>query len=172
MADEETRNWTFHHLGVIVADMDKAIDYYRSLGFVDFPPDRSASASGPVWQEITVYGKTVIKDGKPLVAATPGGKPGRLQFCRVGTITLELIQPAEGGVKNIHNDFLASYGEGIDHIAYGVAHEHFEQEVEKMKAKGLSVILSGEQANGGGFIYFDAREVGGLVIELMKVRHS
>ena len=169
MADEETKNWTFHHLGVIVHDLGKTIEYYKSLGIVDFPPARPGAASGPVWQELTAYGETVIKDGKPLVPPKPGAKPGGLQFCRVGTIPLELIQPGQGGVKNIHNDFLGSYGEGIDHIAYGVSPEHFDEEVAKMKAKGLPVILSGEQANGGGFIYFDAREVGGLIIELMRI---
>ena len=172
MTNEETKNWTFHHLGVIVADMDKAIEYYRSLGFVTFPPDGPGSATSPIWQEFTVYGKTTLKDGKPLVPRKLGGKPGRLQFCWIGTIGLEVIQPGEGGVKDIHNDFLSSYGEGIDHIAYGVEPELFEQEVEKMKAKGLPIILSGEQVNGGGFVYFDTRMVGGIVTELMKVRKN
>jgi len=169
MTGTETDNWTFHHLGVIVFDLAKTVDYYKSLGFVDFPPARPGAPSGPVWTEFTAYGKTAIKDGKPLVAPKPGAKPSALQFCRIGTITLEVIQPGEGGVRNIHNDFLAEYGEGIDHIAYTVAAENFDAEVEKMKAKGLPVILSGEQANGGGFIYFDAREVGGLIVELMRV---
>lgn len=172
MTGEETKNWTFHHLGVIVADMDKAVEYYKSLGFVDFPPERPGSANAPTWQELTVYGETVIKDGQSLVPQKPGGKPGRLKFCRVGSIALELIQPGESSVKNVNDDFLDNFGEGIDHVAYGVAPEHFEEEVEKMKAKGLTIILSGEQANGGGFAYFDTRKVGGIVIELMKVLSS
>jgi len=170
MTDKETENWTFQHLGVIVADMDKAVEYYRSLGIVDFPPESPGAATSPTWQEFTTYGETVIKDGQLLVPLKPGAKPGGLRFCWVGSMTLELIQPPEGVFKTLHNDFLDNFGEGIDHIAYGVTPENFEQEVEKMKAKGLPIIMSGEQSNGGGFVYFDTRKVGGIVIELMKVR--
>jgi len=170
MTGEETKNWTFHHLGVIVADMDKAVEYYKSLGVVDFPPERPGGAASPTWQEFTTYGETVIKDGKLLVPVKPGAKPGGLQFCWVGTIALELIQPGEGAFTTLHNDFLEEVGEGIDHIAYGVAPANFDEEVEKMKAKGLPIIMSGEQSNGGGFVYFDTRKVGGIVIELMKFR--
>ena len=45
MASEETKHWKFHHLGVIVGDMDKAVEYYQSLGIVDFPPE--TGESGP-----------------------------------------------------------------------------------------------------------------------------
>ena len=172
MAGEETKNWTFHHLGVIVADLDKAVEYYQSLGIVDFFPESPGPANSPVWTELIVYGKEVIKDGKLLVPPKPGAKPGGLRFCRVGSIALELIQPGESSVKNVNDDFLDNFGEGIDHVAYGVAPEHFKEEVDKMKAKGLPIILSGEQVNGGGFVYFDTRKVGGIVIELMKVRSS
>jgi len=168
MTDKETKNWTFHHLGVIVADMEKAVEYYQSLGFVDFPPERPRPATpSPTWQEFAVYGKTVIKDGQLLVPQKPGGKPGRIRWCRVGSVALELTLPGEGAFRTVHNDFLDNVGEGIEHIAYGVAPEHFEQEVEKMKAKGLPIIMSG-QSSGGGFVYFDTRKVGGIIIELMK----
>ena len=170
MTDTETENWTFRHLGVIVADMDKAVEYYRSLGIVDFPPERPGVATSPTWQEFTTYGETVIKDGQLLVPPKSGAKPGGLQFCPVGSMTLELVQPGEGAFKTLHNDLLDNYGEGIDHIAYGVAPEDSEQDVAKLKAKGLPIILSGEQANGGGFVYFDTRKAGGIIIELMKVR--
>mgnify|MGYP000624970317 CR=1 FL=1 len=169
MVEHETENWTFHHLGVIVADMDRAVEYYRSLGFVEFPPV-SQGVAPPAWKELTVYGEPVIKDGKLLVPPEPGARPGRVRFCRVGTMTLELIEAGGGAIRTVNDDFLDRFGEGINHIAYGVAPEHFEQEVERMKAKGLSIILSGEQANGGGFAYFDTRQAGGIIIELMKVR--
>jgi len=31
-------NWKFHHVSVMVRDMDKAIEYYKSLGIGPFPP--------------------------------------------------------------------------------------------------------------------------------------
>lgn len=168
MANEETKHWKFHHLGVIVHDIEKATEYYKSLGFVDFPPETKGSGGRPqpIWKEITAYGETVIKDGQPLVPMKPGAKPGGVKFCNVGSMTLELIQPG-GGFREVNGDFLESVGEGIDHIAYTVDAEHFEQEVEKMKAKGLPVVFSGKQTSGGGFVYFDTRKVGGIIIELM-----
>jgi methylmalonyl-CoA/ethylmalonyl-CoA epimerase len=32
-------NWTFHHVGVIVHDMDEAVRYYESLGIFTFQPE-------------------------------------------------------------------------------------------------------------------------------------
>ena len=32
-------NWTFHHLGVIVRDMDEAVKYYESMGIFTFQPE-------------------------------------------------------------------------------------------------------------------------------------
>jgi methylmalonyl-CoA/ethylmalonyl-CoA epimerase len=166
MAGEETKHWTFHHLGVIVNDIEKAAEYYKSLGFVDFPPETAGSGNQAVWEEITSYGETIIKDGQPQITIEPGSKPIGIKFCRVGSTMLELIQPGDG-IKEVNSDFLKNVGEGIDHIAYTVGAEHFEQEVEKMKAKGLPVLFSGRQTNGGGFVYFDTRKVGGIIIELM-----
>lgn len=168
MAGEETKNWTFHHLGVIVGDMDKAVEYYKSLGIVDFPP--AAGDVGPpvVWQEITSYGETVIKDGQ-LVVPPPekeNMRPSRVMFCKIGSMQLELVQPGEA-IREVNGDFLERVGEGIDHIAYTVSLDNYEQEVEKMKAKGLKVVFSGKQAGGGGFTYFDTREAGGIITELM-----
>ena len=85
---EETKNWTFHHLGVIVADMEKAVEYYRSLGFIEFIPERSAPANPPTWVEMTAYGKNIIKDGQLQVPQKPGAKSVPNTWCRVGTITL------------------------------------------------------------------------------------
>jgi hypothetical protein len=69
----------------------------------------------------------------------------------------------------VNGDFLKSKGEGIDHIAYTVDAAHFDREVEKMKSRGLSILFSGRQSNGGKFAYFDTRKVGGIITELMLV---
>lgn len=174
MINEETKNWTFHHLGVIVADMDKTVEYYKSLGFIDFPPEKprptTPAAPPATWQEFSVYGEPVIKDGKLMVPAKPGAKPGMIKWCWMGTIALELTLPGDGAFRTVHNDFLDNVGEGIEHIAYGVSPENFDEEVERMKAKQLPVVMSGSQSKDSGFIYFDTRKVGGIITELMKVR--
>ncbi len=165
---EETKNWTFHHLGVIVADMEKAVEYYRSLGFIEFLPERPAPANPPTWVEMTAYGKTIIKDGELQVPRKPGATSVPNTWCRIGTVTLELIQPGESSVRNVNRDFMENVGDGINHIAYTVDGEHFEEEIKKMKARGLEIILSGRLSNGGGYVYFDTRKFGGIVTELMS----
>jgi len=168
MTSKETKNWTFHHVGVIVEDVDKAVEYYKSLGFVDFPAEVEEKDSRPAWEEITAYGQTVIKDGQPLFPVKPDMKPGRIRFCRMGTVPLELIEPGNA-FQEVNGDYLKSRGEGIDHIAYTVPAAHFDREVEKMTSKGLAILFSGRQSNGGGFAYFDTRKVGGIITELMRV---
>jgi catechol 2,3-dioxygenase-like lactoylglutathione lyase family enzyme len=170
MAGEETKNWKFHHLGVIVADMEKAVEYYRSLAFVDEMPARPAPAEPPKMVDFAVYGKDVIKGGELQIPRPPNAKPGVPNtWWKVGEITLEVIQPGEGAIKDVNREYLERVGEGIDHIAYTVDAEFFDEEVAKMKAQGLEVILYGMMSNGGGFIYFDTRKVGGIVTELMRV---
>jgi methylmalonyl-CoA/ethylmalonyl-CoA epimerase len=172
MAREETKNWTFHHVGVIVEDMDKAVEYYKSLGIVDFPPKSAVKPEKVrnqiVWREITAYGEAVVKDGKPQYEIKPGTKAGGVKFCHMGTVPLELIQPGEA-FKEVNGDFLKKNGEGIDHIAYTVPAIHFDEEIAKMKSKGLTIIFSGESSDGVGFYYFDTRAVGGIITELMRV---
>ena len=117
MIGVETKNWKFHHLGLIVGDMDKAIEYYKSLDFVDFPPEPTEPPEPIVWEEIAAYGETVIKGGQPVVPMKPDARRGQVKFCSVGSITLELIQPGDA-FKEVNGDFLKNTGEGIDHIAY------------------------------------------------------
>ena len=168
MAGEETKYWTFHHMGLIVEDVAKAVEYFQALGFIDFLPEPEAGENRPTWVEIVAYGETVLKDGQPLFPVRPGMKPGRIQFCRMGTVPLELIQPGDA-FKEVNSDFLKSKGEGVDHIAFTVPAAHFDQEVEKMKSRGLTILFSGRQSDGGAFTYFDTRQVGGIITELMKV---
>lgn len=167
MEGEETKNWKFHHLGLIVADMEKTADYLKSLGFSGFPAKIEKPTAPTHWLERTTYGKTVIKDGQRLIPQEPGEKPARVVFCQLGSIAFEVIEPGDGVWANVNNDFLEANGEGISHIGYTVNSEHFDQEVDKMKAKGLEIILSGRFTNGGQAIYFDTRKVGGIIIELM-----
>ena len=172
MPGEQTRNWTFHHVGVIVEDMDKAVEFYKSLKYIDFPPEPESppkpEKSGPIWKEIVAYGEKKIEDGKRLYKVKPDIKQGDVKFCSMGTITLELIQPTTA-FRDVNGDFLEKNGEGIDHIAYTVPARFFDEEVAKMKAHGAEIILSGEQYNGSGFAYFDTRQVGGIITELMRV---
>ncbi len=165
MAGTGTENWTFHHVGLIVNDLDKTIAYFKSLGTYKFQPENPPVS----YQEFVAYGEAIVKDGKLVSAPEEIIRPSRIQFCSLGELTFEIIQPLQTFPSNFNKNFLNKFGEGISHIGCGVAPEHFEEEVEKMKARGASVLQSGKSKSGGGFVYFDTSDGGNIITELMIV---
>jgi len=86
-----------HHVGVVVRDMDKAIERYQSLGIGPFEPSKSFDV---VEREFL---------SKPIDAKTTRLKA---RFTDLGPIRLELIQPLEG--NSLAQKFLETNGEGIN----------------------------------------------------------
>jgi methylmalonyl-CoA/ethylmalonyl-CoA epimerase len=131
-------------VGVVVKDLDKAVERLSSLGIGPFtpmllPPDAEQ------WLR-----------GKPLVAKV------KISGARLGEVELELIQPVEG--ESPHQEFLDSKGEGIQHIAFAV--DDLDQEVAKLTKLGVSVLLSANLPDVR-VAYLDLG-VGGLVTELIQ----
>ncbi len=58
-------SWQFEHVGLVIHNLDQAIDYYQGLGFETFGP------------EIT------------------SGSKSRIRFIQKGLLRIELIQPGE-----------------------------------------------------------------------------
>jgi len=143
-------NWKLHHLGVVIRDMDKAIEYYQSLGIATFKPEILFKSSN--FADFTVNGKTPDTIVKL-----------RIRFVQIGSSQLELIQPVEG--ESPQKEFLASKGEGINHIGFTV--DDLNKETDKLVKKGIKIIFSGKRQTGG-FAYFDTPKVGNVIIELMK----
>lgn len=143
-------NWKFHHASVMVRDMGKAIEYYKSLGIGPFPP-------------------TIGPEGVPLLGQTVRGKPSDymmdLRYAEggVGGLKFELVQPLEG--ESIYKEFLDKKGEGIHHIAFTV--DDLDKEIAEMAERGFKVIQTG-QTSRGKFAYFDTDKLGGVVIELVQ----
>jgi len=81
----------FDHVGVIVRNMDKAIDYYEALGIGPF-----VSSKGPPPYNRKVYGKSA-DDVKNL-----------RMVAQMGPIKFELIQPVSG--KSVQREFLGKHG--------------------------------------------------------------
>lgn len=165
MAGSETENWTFHHIGLIVKDLDETINYLKSLGTYKFYPENPPAS----YQEFIAFGTPIVREGELVCAPGKQIKPSRIRFCSLGSLTYEIIQPFQDFPSNVNKDFLNKFGEGISHIGYGVAPEHFKEEVEKMTARGASVIQSGKTTNGGGYAYFDTTGGGNIITELMIV---
>ena len=191
MVGEASKNWNFHHIGVIVDDMEKAVAHYKSLGAfeitgphsIDWPKeveiDGTLHALGPQkMMEYSAYGEFVIKEGKlvvPIDTKEPDKHAPNTWF-QAGSITYELIRPSTL-VAGYHIDTLRNRGEGINHVAYYIDPEHYDDEIERMKAKQLDIIETGliraDVANSDRkvcyeYTYFDTRKSGGFAIELMR----
>lgn len=143
------KNWKFHHIAVIVKDMNKAIEYYESLGIGPFPPFIGPEGT------VTLTEKKVR--GKPVDYQID------LRQAEVGGLTFEVIQPLEG--ETPVKEFLEKKGEGIQHIGFFV--DDLDQETAKMAERGFSITQSGESPRVK-WAYYDTDKVGGVAIELMQ----
>lgn len=145
-------NWKFHHISVAVNDMNKAIEFYKSLGIGPFPP--FIGPSGPV----PLANKMLM--GKPAdysvdIRQAQGG---------VGQLGFELVEPVAG--ETPVKEFLQKRGEGIHHIGFTV--DDIDQEAAEMAEKGFKITQSGETP-GARWAYFGTDAVGGVVIELIEL---
>jgi len=147
-------NWKFFHIAVVVRDMEKAVEYYKSLGTVkaDYFEDSST------YLGYEMFGKTPDRVDKT-----------RMVLVLVGSVIIELVQPLEG--EPIYKEFLESIGEGVHHIAYFV--DDIDEETAKLAEKGIPRMLRAIKGPGSdGYAYFDSRKVGNVVTELVQVGPS
>ena len=144
-------DWKFHHLAVVVWDMDKAVEYYQSLGIATCQPEFMLDSSR--YTDYEVYGKTPDTTDKT-----------RMRFVQIGSFQIELVQPVEG--EPIYKEFLNSKGEGAHHMAFTV--DDLDEETAKLVEKGIPVITRVKLSTGGGFAYFDTGKVGSLITELIQ----
>ncbi len=131
-------------VGVVVKDLDKAVERLSSLGIGPFTPMLLPPEAEQRFR------------GKPLDAKF------KISGARLGEIVLELIQPVEG--ESPHQEFLDSKGEGIQHIAFAV--DDLDREVAKLTKQGVSVLLSANLRDVR-VAYLDLG-VGGLIFELIQ----
>lgn len=145
-AGEILKQDRFIQIGIVVKNIDETLKYYReAFGFgpfevryVDYPT-------------ATYYGKTA-------------GYRGKRAFFNMGPIQIELIELVDG--KTIHEDFLKTKGEGLNHLGFRVD----DLEVAKKNAEkaGLKIIQSFTRPDGTGFAYIDSDKVGGVLFELIQ----
>ena len=143
-------NWKFRHVGLIVKDMDKVVEYFQSLGII--------SSMQPEFMSENLEDR--MEYGKP---ADPKRKL-RIRMIQIGSLGIELIQPAGG--KSVHQDFLDSNGEGIDHVCFGS--DNFEKERVELVDKGTPMIQNDK--NLSRMVYFDTRKTGNIMIELINTK--
>lgn len=137
-------------IGVVVSDVERAVRYYESvfgLGpftVYDFVPEQH-------WY---------MEEPSPLKL-----KMGKAMW---GRIELELLQPVEG--KSLHEEFLRTHGEGLQHLGINV--QNYDETFEKMKRAGFKPLMRAETfvETYQGYLracYFDTRAVGGVIFEII-----
>ncbi len=134
------------HIGILVRDMDKAVEYYQSLGIGPFEP-------------LTAIAIDRVVHGKPAENVH-----NLARMVQIGSIHLELVQPISG--ESVQKEFLERHGEGINHLGFLV--DNLDKEVGMLVGKGLKVISSAKFVGGGGFAYLDTDKIGGIVFELLQ----
>lgn len=139
---------TVYQIGVIVRDLDAAVEHFETLGIGPF---------------------TLSKNPAPIVDRIVHGRPApdvknRISKAQMGDVELELVQPVSG--ESVQKEFLEKHGEGINHLGFLV--NDLEAETAKLVEKGFRVISSGKTTSGGAFAYLDTDRVGGIVFELIQ----
>ena len=133
------KSWKLHHIAVVVRDIDKAVEYYQSLGIA------------------TVGREVVFPESKPKI---------RAKFVQIGPVPIELIQPVEG--ESPYMEFLDSKGEGVQHIAFAVDNLDEEMAKLVDKGVSVLVKGKAPAAFGSSSAHFDTRQVGNFAIQLIQ----
>jgi methylmalonyl-CoA/ethylmalonyl-CoA epimerase len=136
----------FHHVGVVVRDMDRTIEHLEAIGIGPF-----GMMGEQKWVDIAFKGEL---RGKPAEWSV------KISNTKVGDTEIELLQPSGG--ESVLQEFLDEKGEGVHHIAYLV--DDVAGEVAKLEKQGLKRLTSAN-LDAQGFAYFETAE-GGVVIEI------
>jgi catechol 2,3-dioxygenase-like lactoylglutathione lyase family enzyme len=158
MAEEKAGKLSFgklQHIGVVVKDINKAIEYLETLGL------------GP-------FGMPGAPEGSPKTFTVPfkgelHGKPAEwkttITFAKIGDVELEMLEPTEGA--QALKESLDETGEGLHHLGYMT--DDLDDTVAYFKDKGVGTWTIARQDNGGGFLYTDPSPIGGIALEFRKM---
>ena len=133
-------NPTIVHVGIVVRDLDKAMQYFKDAFGIDMPKTGE-------------YGPMTI----------PGDVPGKAEsrirnvVFTIGTLGIELIEPVRG--PGPHPEFLNKYGPGLQHIGMVVRDQ--QTAIKYLEGKGGKRTLR---------TYVDMKEQMGFTFEVMDNR--
>lgn len=138
------------HIGVVVRDMDKAVEYYSSI-----------FGLGP----FTVY---EFAPEKQWFLEKPSSFKMKMGKAMWGDVLLELLQPLEG--RSLHKEFLDTHGEGMHHLGFLVP--NYDEMFDKFKQAGFKPLTRVEtyvETYKGNLkaCYFDTRRIGGIIFEIV-----
>ena len=144
---------SIEHVGVLVGDLDRAMEHYTNdLGIGPW----AVYTLSPDWiKDMTVHGKEQ-------------GYVYKLALCNVGPVLYELMESVRG--PNIYEEFLNQRGEGVHHLGYFV--EDIDVEISNMEALGFTVLQSGRgfgTEDDGAYAYFDTERACGCILEALEM---
>lgn len=134
------KDWEFRNLGFVVSDMDKAMEYYKSLGIATIGPEL------------------------PIRRGTVEGSKLRYRYIQIGSLVFQFCQPVEGETRQLA--FLRKHGDGIEHMTFKVA--DVDAEVNDLVSQGVKLMHRGTMPGGSKMAYFDTGQVGDVLIELVQ----
>jgi len=144
------------HIGIVVENLDKAINYYSDT--FRFGPWFKAKFSGG---ENYLRGEERINTKYETASAFSG------------KIEYQLIE-VKGGDRDTCLDHLEKHGEGIHHL--GVYINNIEKRLHAYKDMGIGVLQTGILKSGGKiggttskYAYLDSAAIGGVVFALIQI---
>ena len=147
MTDPLYKSEDFHHVGIVVKDIEKTIENFEASGIGPF----GMTGSDGKWINIPFKGEL---HGKPAEWTV------KISNARAGNIEIELLEPSGG--ESVLQEFLDEHGEGVHHIAY--LSDNVKGDVENAIARGEE-LLTCANLDAQGFAYLKTKE-GGAVIEI------
>lgn len=141
-----------HHVGLVVKDIDKAIEYLESIGIGPFQV-------GAGQRKFTIPFKGEL-NGKPAEWKTT------ISNAQLGETQLELLEPTEG--PQALKESLDATGEGLHHIGFLV--DNLDDVIAKGKKDGLKIWTLTQRTNGPRFMYFKPTKTCSLAIELRETK--
>ena len=133
-----------YHLGFVVHDIEAMMDRYRRLLGINLWRVREVPRQAPPW--------TAYTDARMKIA-----------FGRGVGLTFELIQVLKGHTQ--HSEFLATHGEGIQHI--GIWSPNLKASVEGAVAEGAVLVNALFEADDIAAVQLTAGSTPGAVIQAL-----
>jgi methylmalonyl-CoA/ethylmalonyl-CoA epimerase len=149
--------WTrLTHFGLVVRDIDQAVQRYKELGAgpfrrFDLPSDEFIKFR---WRH---------HFGKPADAHAY-----KVAWGAMAPISIEIFQPIAG--DSIPQRFLDAKGEGVWHYGYDV--EDMKYTIAWMEKRGFGVTGASEAEDGTLMCYFGTTDVGGVYFQAHEVPKS
>lgn len=137
-----------HHVGVVVRDIEAAIERFEAMGFGPFAFSDEA--------------RTFTIDFSGELHGEPAEWSVTISNAKMGDVELELLQPSGG--PSALQESLDAEGEGLHHI--GFITDDIRKDIAEQTAGGATIWTQSIRTDAPSFVYFEPTAVGNLAIEL------